>query len=76
MATTKRARAPKSSSTTARKPETQDVAKVTTQTVDITEAIRTRAYQIFEQRGYQHGRDFDDWLRAEHEVQQHFGMSA
>ncbi len=29
--------------------------------------IRFRAYQIFEQRGYQHGRDLDDWLQAESE---------
>ncbi len=30
--------------------------------------IRFRAYQIFEERGYQHGRDLDDWLQAEAEV--------
>ncbi len=30
--------------------------------------IRSRAYQLFEQRGYEHGRDFDDWLQAEAEV--------
>ncbi len=32
------------------------------------ELIRIRAYQLFEQRGYQHGRDVDDWLQAEAEV--------
>ncbi len=30
--------------------------------------IRTRAYQLFEERGYQHGHDLDDWLQAEAEV--------
>ncbi len=30
--------------------------------------IRRRAYEIWEQRGRQHGRDADDWFRAETEV--------
>jgi hypothetical protein len=30
--------------------------------------IRTRAHQLFEQRGCEHGHDFDDWLQAEAEV--------
>ncbi len=30
--------------------------------------IRRRAYEIWEQRGRQHGRDADDWYRAESEV--------
>jgi hypothetical protein len=32
------------------------------------EFIRIRAYQLFEQRGYRHGSDLDDWLQAEAEV--------
>ncbi len=32
------------------------------------EIIRMRAYQLFEQRGYQHGCDLEDWLQAEAEV--------
>jgi len=32
------------------------------------EIIRTRAYQLFEQRGCQHGNDLDDWIQAEAEV--------
>ncbi len=32
------------------------------------EIIRLRAYQLFEQRGYEHGHDFDDWLQAEAEI--------
>ena len=27
-----------------------------------------RAYQLFEQRGGEHGHDLEDWLRAEAEV--------
>jgi len=32
------------------------------------EIIRMRAYEMFEQRGYQHGHDLEDWLQAEAEV--------
>lgn len=32
------------------------------------EAITRRAYELFEHRGGQHGRDLDDWLQAESEV--------
>ena len=32
------------------------------------EIIRMRAYQLFEQRGYEHGHDFDDWLQVEAEI--------
>ena len=35
---------------------------------DFQEAIRSRAYSIYEQRGCQHGHDVDDWLIAEAEV--------
>ena len=27
--------------------------------------VASRAYEIYEDRGGQHGRDFDDWLQAE-----------
>ena len=30
--------------------------------------IRDRAYQMYLERGARHGRDFDDWLRAEDEL--------
>jgi hypothetical protein len=32
------------------------------------EIIRMRAYELFEQRGYEHGHDLEDWLQAESEV--------
>ncbi len=32
------------------------------------EYIRLRAYQLFEERGYEHGHDIEDWLRAEIEI--------
>ena len=32
------------------------------------ELIRMHAYHLFEQRGYEHGHDMEDWLQAEAEV--------
>lgn len=37
---------------------------------DIQEHIRLRAYELYEQRGREDGRDLDDWLQAESEVTQ------
>jgi DUF2934 family protein len=34
------------------------------------DAIALRAYELFEERGREPGRDVDDWARAEHELQQ------
>jgi Protein of unknown function (DUF2934) len=30
--------------------------------------IRLHAYELFEQRGYEHGHDVEDWLQAETEL--------
>lgn len=30
--------------------------------------VRVRAYELFEQRGREHGHDLDDWLQAEAEL--------
>ncbi len=32
--------------------------------------VRARAYQLYTQRGGQHGHDADDWLQAEYELMQ------
>jgi len=32
------------------------------------EQVRQRAYELFEARGYEHGHDREDWLRAEAEI--------
>jgi Protein of unknown function (DUF2934) len=32
------------------------------------EKIRRRAYELYEARGREHGRDLEDWFRAEAEV--------
>lgn len=36
----------------------------------IEEQIRRRAYELYEQRGREDGRDLEDWYRAEAEVAQ------
>ncbi len=37
-------------------------------TETMTDEIRTRAYQLYEDRGRVDGYDLDDWLRAEAEI--------
>jgi hypothetical protein len=72
MATPKRART--TSSTTRSKkaaavPAQESVTPQQTQgNGNVEEAIRVRAYQLFEQRGRVHGYDVEDWFRAEAEV--------
>jgi hypothetical protein len=34
---------------------------------DLQEQVRARAYQLFEERGGEHGHDVEDWLQAEAE---------
>jgi hypothetical protein len=41
---------------------------VHTEPVNTDEAIRLRAYQLYEARGREDGRDLDDWLCAEDEI--------
>lgn len=75
MATAKRARTTKK--TTEIKAETPtkpaaSVTKVTTRTVDLQDAIRQRAFELYEKRGGVHGADLEDWVRAEEEILGHF----
>jgi HSP20 family protein len=37
---------------------------------EIYNAVSSRAYELFAQRGYSHGQHFNDWLRAESEILQ------
>ena len=72
MATPKRART--TSSTTrsqkaAANPAQENAALPQSQSNgNVEEAIRVRAYQLFEQRGRIHGYDVEDWFRAKAEV--------
>jgi hypothetical protein len=35
---------------------------------NVEETVRTRAYELYEERGREDGRELEDWLRAEEEV--------
>ena len=39
-------------------------------TTELEEQIRRRAYELYEQRGREEGRELEDWLQAESEVKQ------
>jgi hypothetical protein len=70
MATPKRARA--TSTTTRSKksaaPQALENTTLPQSNGNVEALIRFRAYQLFEQRGRNHGFDMEDWLRAEVEV--------
>jgi len=39
-------------------------------TPGLEDEIRCRAYELYEQRGGEHGNDVEDWLRAEEQITQ------
>ncbi len=44
-------------------------AKPDESSLELTEdIIRARAYQFYEERGYEDGHDLEDWLRAESQI--------
>jgi hypothetical protein len=52
----------------AEKPVAQLAAGSAPPSVEREEQIRQRAYQLYEQRGCEHGHDVEDWLIAEREM--------
>jgi Protein of unknown function (DUF2934) len=50
---------------TTRKPQTNIAIKPDSNLAD---RIRRRAYELYEERGREEGREVEDWLRAEAEV--------
>jgi hypothetical protein len=40
----------------------------------LSDHIRARAYQLFENHGRPPGRELDDWFQAERETKQHWGI--
>jgi Protein of unknown function (DUF2934) len=45
-----------------------ELASGNTDVRTLEERVRLRAYELFEARGREHGRDLDDWLQAEAEI--------
>ena len=41
---------------------------------NMSELIRERAYQLFEERGRRSGHELDDWLQAEREIRRRYGI--
>jgi hypothetical protein len=48
--------------------DTKNIALVGKESQNLDEAIRLRAYELFESRGREEGHDLEDWLRAEEEI--------
>jgi len=44
------------------------INQLTESTIELQEQIRRRAYELYEQRGRDDGRELEDWLQAESEV--------
>ena len=52
-----------------RQPNALVTAPAAEQPLNVTDIeIARRAYELYEQRGYTHGYDIDDWLMAEREL--------
>ncbi len=77
MATPKRARATSTTTRTkkAAVPTSVEITTLPHSKDNVEELIRFRAYQLFEQRGRNHGFDIEDWLRAENEITTHKAQS-
>ena len=71
-----KARTPRTASSVTpinRKPsEVKELRKSTNGNGSVEEEIRRRAYELFQERGGEHGRHHEDWLRAEAEVRARF----
>ena len=71
MATPKRTRATSTTTTRSKKATASQPVETTTLPQlqgNVEDLIRFRAYELFTQRGGNHGFDIEDWLRAEVEV--------
>ncbi len=72
MATTKRARVtssePKAKKGSSKSGSNTQQVSASGSVKNLTDEIRVRAYQLWEQNGRPNGQDIENWLRAEHEV--------
>jgi len=56
----------------ARRPKKKATSQIELQ--NFLDEVRKRAYEIFLQRGAAYGNDLDDWLKAEKEIKQKYGI--
>ena len=43
--------------------------------VEIDEKIRTKAYELYIERGAYHGNDMEDWFKAEKEIKKEYSLA-
>ncbi len=67
----KTTRSRKSTKTTSKKKTTR---KKKVSESDLYAMIENRAYHLFEQRGADHGSDWQDWLQAENEMRKQYSL--
>ncbi|MGE5207307.1 MAG: DUF2934 domain-containing protein [Chlamydiota bacterium] len=73
MAKARTSRANSSVTPINRKPsEVKEARRSSSGNGNLEEEIRRRAYELFQERGGEHGRHHEDWLRAEAEVRARF----
>jgi hypothetical protein len=74
MATVKRPRMKKSTETKepAGPQPVSSMTSVKTRSMDMQDAIRKRAYELYTERGGDNGDDVQDWVRAEKEIVERF----
>jgi Protein of unknown function (DUF2934) len=44
------------------------------ESLNMQEKVRQRAYELYEERGRHVGRELEDWIQAEQEVRDKFGL--
>ena len=66
----KRATADPTSKRRERSPQPAQPPQLTVNDEELYEWVARKAYELYEQRGEEHGHDLDDWLAAEHLVQE------
>jgi HSP20 family molecular chaperone IbpA len=50
------------------KPQSESATRLMTELNNLGDRIRSRAFELFEGRGGEHGSDLSDWLQAEREI--------
>jgi hypothetical protein len=57
-------------------PRTPSATSALAEPKTLQDQIRRRAYELYEERGREDGRELEDWLRAEEEIQEIQARSA
>jgi hypothetical protein len=66
----KRGTADPTSTRQEKRPQQAPPQRLTVSDEELYDQVARKAYELYEQRGEEHGYDLDDWLAAEHLVQE------